>query len=418
MGRRAGVLALVGLGLLAAPAAAEPPAAGYHGRVRVAAPTRLDWTFAASNRSQAEPPAKWLGDYDSAKQEYELFVPARRDRKARLPLIVFISASNDPAGWRHFQRLCKARGFLFAGPRGAGNDCPEPKRARIVLDVLDDVRRHYPTDPDRTYLAGVSGGARMACAIAFALPEHFGGVLSLIAGGDLRQEPWLRQRVIDRLSVALLTGTKDFNHGEVTRWRGPQLQEVGVQARVWVQPGLGHAIPAEKYLGEALRWLDDGLKARRDLARRYPASRVAGDKGPGREALARALLDEGRGRLAKKETLYSGLMQLKGCHERWPDLEAGRAAEKILLEYQEKPERPWEADDVAEQRRFLVAQARALDRYVSVPLEAPYAKMRPGLARRAIALWERVERDSPDSPAGKEAKKRIPELRKLLPAEG
>ena len=58
--------------------------------------------------------------------------------------------------------------------------------------------------------------------------------MPICAGGELREESWLRQRVIDRLSVALLTGEKDFNRGEVERWRATYLTEVGVRNKVWV----------------------------------------------------------------------------------------------------------------------------------------------------------------------------------------
>lgn len=241
------VIALTALSADALPAA---PPSGYHAKVNVSAPTRTDWTFAVATRSLVNPPADWLGDYDSTAQQYELFAPRRRTKKP-LPVILFISPSKEPIGWKHFQRLCRQQGILFAGSRGAGNNCPPKKRVRIVLDVLDDLRRRYAIDADRTYLAGFSGGGRIACGIAFALPEYFGGVLPICASGDLREESWLRQRVVDRLSIALLTGEKDFNRGEVERLRGPMLKEVGVTARVWVQPGMGHGIPSDKVLREA-----------------------------------------------------------------------------------------------------------------------------------------------------------------------
>ncbi len=207
-----------------------PP--GHHARVTVGAATRLDWTFALSNRSLANPPADWLGSYDSKPQQYDLYVPPRRDAKKLLPVLLFISPGDEPMGWKRFENLCKQRGILYAEARGAGNNCPPKKRVRIVLDVLDDIRRNYPTDADRTYLTGFSGGGRIACAIAFALPEYFGGAMPICASGDLRGESWLRQRVIDRLSVALLTGEKDFNRAEIERLRGPMLKEVGVSARL------------------------------------------------------------------------------------------------------------------------------------------------------------------------------------------
>src|SRR5258708_4337530 len=172
---------------LLAPAA---PPSGYTAKVTVSGPTRLDWTFAVTNQTLAHPPAKPTGDgYDSAKQTYERFVPERKDPKKPLPAIVFVSAGDEPGGWKAFETTCKDRGFVFVGVRGAGNNVPPPKRIRIMLDCLDDVRRQIPLDADRTYVAGFSGGARMACAIGFSLPEYFGGVIPGGAGGALAQEP-------------------------------------------------------------------------------------------------------------------------------------------------------------------------------------------------------------------------------------
>ena len=391
-----------------------PP--GYHAKVAVSAPTRLDWTFALSNRSLAEPPADWLGDYDSTKQHYELYVP-RREAKKLLPVILFISPSGEQLGWKRFETACKQQGILFAGPFDAGNDCPTKKRARIVLDVLDDLRRNYPLDADRTYVAGFSGGGRVACALAFALPECFGGAMPICAGHDLRAESWLRRRVVERLRVASLTGEKDFNRAEVERLRVPYLKEVGVTARVWMQRGMGHDIPPPTVLLEAFRWLDEGAARRREQAKRYPASRLSGEAKPDRREQAQALLAEGKKRLEKAETLYSGLMQLKGCLERWPDLESAKEARKIHTEYDSRDDKPWEKEDIAEQRRFLVAQARALDAYASGELPPVYVKKRPDMARQAIQLWRKVLADAPESEAGREAKKRIPALEKIVAPE-
>lgn len=144
---------------------------------------------------------------------------------------------------------------------------------------------------------------------------------------------------------------------------------------------------------------------------------MQGDTVPSREQQAKALFGEAKKRLRQSKTLYSGLMQLQGCMQRWPDLEAGAEAKKILLEYDSRPEKPWEKDDVAEQRRFLIAQARALDAYASGHLPPQYAKMRPDMARQAMQLWQKVLADRPDSDAGREAKKRIPALAKIAGSE-
>src|SRR5262249_46009785 len=115
----------------------------------------------------------------------------------------------------------------------------------------------------------------------------------------------------------------------------------------------------------------------------------------------------------KPETTYTGLMQLRGCADRWPDLAAAAEAKKVLLEYEGKADKPWEADERAEQRRLRLAEARSLGAFASGDLPGLWARSRPGLARGAIDLWQRIAADGPDAPAAREAEKRIPELEKI-----
>src|SRR5208283_2723112 len=219
--KRLAPLFCLALGLAPAAASAADAPKGYQAKVKVGAPTRIDWIFAVSNRSLASPQDGWLPkDYDSTRQQYELFVPPNYNPKQSYPVILFISPGNGPAGWKEWEPVCKQQGVIFASPYEAGNNTQPPqKRYRIVLDVLDDVRRNYNTDPDRTYISGFSGGGRVAGGIAFALPEHFGGVVPVCATGDFRDEDCLKQRMIERLSVALATGEKDFNRGECERFK-------------------------------------------------------------------------------------------------------------------------------------------------------------------------------------------------------
>jgi hypothetical protein len=141
---------------------------------------------------------------------------------------------------------------------------------------------------------------------------------------------------------------------------------------------------------------------------------VAAGAPPTRTQAADALLKEAQQRLKKPATLYSGLMQMQGVAARWPDLPAAAAARETLQEYDARQDRPWEMDDLAEQRRALAAEARATDRYASGPLPQQYAAERGPMAGRALELWRQVLADSPDSPAGKEARQRIAELESLI----
>jgi predicted esterase len=385
---------------------------GHQPDVAVAEPTRIDWVFAVANQSLAEPPADWMPDYRSTNQKYELFVPGNYDESKSWPLVLFISAGDRPAGFAQWKAVCEQEGVLFASPHGAGNSVDTKKRVRIILDVLDDVRRKYNVDPDRTYIGGFSGGGRIACAIGFSLPEYFGGVIPVCSAGDLRDESWLRHRVIDRLSVAHLTGENDFNRGEVERFRGPMLADVGVRSKVWVAPKMGHGIPDSKVLLEASQWLDESSAARGQLAKRYPATRAAGVP-PTREEQAKLLAEEAEQRLAKRETKYSGLMLLKGVLDRWPDLPPAAAAKKVLLEAEQSADTAWQADDIAEQRKFLIARARRLSDYALGPLPDQYANQRKDMAAAAAELWNLVIEDGQDAKAVAEGKAALPKLREI-----
>ncbi len=399
--------------IIASTTLGKPLPKGYHSKVSVSDDTRLDWTFTLANQSLTEVPPDWTPNYEAMAQSYELFVPSNYNSKRSYPLVVFISPGNKAGGWKAWKQVCEKEGILYAGAHNAGNNSSMRKRLRIVLDVLDDVRRNYNTDPDRTYLSGFSGGGRAACAIAFALPECFGGVVPICAAGELRDETWLRQRVQDRLSIALVTGESDFNRGEVERFKGPMWSELGIRCKVWV-PQMGHSLPPGNTLGEVYQWLEEGAKSRADFARRDSSSRYPSNKALSREAWSAAMLSEGKKRRNDRKTFYSGLMLTQGVMVRWPDLPAAAEAKSLLLKIQDSNNRAWELDDIAEQRRFLIARARALDAYASGPLPKQYDRMRPNMIKEAIGLWKRVIQDGQNKEAVQLAKQRLSVLEKLV----
>ena len=245
---------------------------------KVALPTRLDWAFAVQGfgpGSDKLPPG-----YDSTKQRYQLFVPRQYKAGVAWPLVLFISAGDQPAGWEVWQKLCDQEGVFFCAPFAAGNSVATGQRTRIILDALDDVRRAFRIDPDQTYLTGFSGGARMSCAIAFGLPEYFGGVVPLCGTNPVAGPTYLRHRLEDRLSVAFVTGEKDFNRKENEEYMGPWLKELGIRSKLWVVPKLGHAVPSADVLREAYAWLKEDLPRRRADAKAHPELVIGPEEAP------------------------------------------------------------------------------------------------------------------------------------------
>jgi membrane-associated protease RseP (regulator of RpoE activity)/dienelactone hydrolase len=315
--------------------------------VSVEAETRIDWRFAAGNAfgpRSAQVPA----DYDSGKQRYRLFVPKSYSKDKTWPLVVFISPSDDRLAWNYWRKPCEDLGMLYCAAYGAGNGCPVGRRTRIVLDMLDDVRRHYRIDPDQTYLTGFSGGGRMACSLAHALPEYFGGVVPICGTNPLSQTTYLRHRVRDRLSEAFVTGTGDFNRRENEDVRFPVAHKLGIRSKLWVVEGMGHGIPGPAVLTEVLQWLAGDLPRRQADAKARPGLAIGPGEAPSGEQQSARQLEAARAELKHAERTWRAVALAQGILQRWPKTGNAEQAQKLLEQVKADPA---QAKLLAEQRK-------------------------------------------------------------------
>jgi predicted esterase len=396
---------------------ARPVGPGFHARLRVVFPGRFDWAFAVPPGGLAGEAPKEATDYASGRQFYQLYVPRGYNLRQRYPLVLFLSPRDDPNEFKGWEALCDKYGIVYAAPYDAGDGCAPARRVRIALDVFDDVRRRVRLDTDRVYLAGFAGGARAACELAFAVPEAFGGVLACSGGAVPRMEPWVRDRVKERLSVALLAGEVDTDRAALERRFHPLLKDCGVRTRLWVVPRQGHTLPAPAVLEEAYLWLEGAVGERRALPRAYPASRLSDSGVPRPEAWSRALLEEGVARLRDPATQESGLMQLEGVATRWKGTPGARQAERALELYNGGGKR-WQDVYARRQQEYAYRRAKAFSAWLEGPLPERDARRKGELIREGIEEWARVARFGEGTKEGREAKERVERLRKELEKEG
>jgi predicted esterase len=415
--RRQFGLALAGTWFAAAVLAEIAPAedAAYIAKVRVAAETRLDWAYPLLERSPAKPQAGLLGDYHWEAQTYEFFGPADGGG-GNYPLVIFVSPQDRPVSWPFWEPTCRAHGVLFAGVRDMGNGKPLAHRVRAVLEVLDDVRERFGVDPDRTYLAGFSGGAQVACVAALHLPEYFGGVMCLGHAPQPPQEPWLLERVRERLSVAIVCGDREPAGPLVEDLFGPWWEGAGVRVEPVILRRHSHTMPDAEVMESAFEWVEADVAQRRETARKYPASRIA--DAPSRDQWADRLLADAKSRLADPtdvELVDAGLRQLEGIVERWPDVPAAEAARRTLDEYATRADRPWEKVRDAAERELLLVQAEGYAR-VAGDGRGPAGDQRGQYAKYAIALWQRIRTATNDAEAIAAADAQIAALEKIAAA--
>jgi predicted esterase len=364
---------------------------------KVAKPTRLDWEFACQGFKPAE--RKLPAGYDSAKQRYQLYVPKGTSKDKPLALVLFISPGDGPQGWKNWQKPCEKEGVLFASPFGAGNSTQPGHRTRIILDVLDDVRRQYAIDPDRTYLTGFSGGGRMACAIGFALPEYFGGVIPVCGTNPLSGPTYLRHRLEERLSVAFVTGETDMNRKENEVYMAPWFEELGIRSKLWVVPKMGHAIPAPAVMSDVYAWLTEDLQRRRDDAKARPKLAVAADDTPSGSEQAKRFVAAAVADLKLPARTWHGVVLLQGATQRWGKSESGAEARGLLKDVlnNDKLLERISVQGAEDEVKSVSAQAKALERF--------------GQPAGAIEAWGILARNYEGTPIAAKANENIKRLR-------
>jgi len=376
----------------------EIPASGqgfaFNPRVEVQQETRIDWISAVSGRSIADPPKELLKGYRSDLQNYVLYGPTNVANGRGYPLILCISYRSTSFGWDYCRGTCMRHGVVYAEPLRAGNRVPMAQRVRIVVDVLDDVRRRFPIDPDRTYLMGYSGGGTTAGLILRTLPEYFGGALLSSGHSPIPQVPWQAQRMKERLSLSMHAGSLEKSVAlELKHVSGPLYQEVGIRSHYYIHEGMWHAMVSPATVEQVYQWLEAGLSQRRAMANLFPTTRITGN--PTRQQWAAAMLDEAKKRLENPNQIVAGLEQLNTIANRWPDLDEGKQAKGIFDDYQSREPRPWVAE--AKKARLRLTQ-RLAEQYESLATgNIGSSKVRRStFARGALMNWKIIIKESDD----------------------
>ena len=116
--------------------------------------------------------------------------------------------------------------------------------------IVKDTHARFAIDDDRTYLAGFSGGARLAFYFAIRCRDCFAGVIGSGAGFPAGLTPSLGLH----FAVFSTTGTEDFNYGEV-KSLAEALEKAGIPHRTEVFTGR-HEWPPSSVAIDALEWLE------------------------------------------------------------------------------------------------------------------------------------------------------------------
>jgi poly(3-hydroxybutyrate) depolymerase len=141
-------------------------------------------------------------------QSYALFVPDGYTPSRSWPVIFAFDAGGrgrNPV--ERYQAAAEQYGFIVAGSNNSRNGSPEFGKA--VVAMTSDVGARFNIDPKRIYLAGMSGGSRVALYVALQ-SDNIAGVMASSAG-----YPDSQPRKTLPFPIFATAGTEDFNHLEM-----------------------------------------------------------------------------------------------------------------------------------------------------------------------------------------------------------
>ena len=173
------------------------------------------------------------GDYNLAAESFEVFVPETYEPSSPAGLFVWISPANSgELGRPDNKQVLADEKLIWIGANNSGNDRWHWYRAGLALDAAHNMQKLYNIDPDRIFIAGYSGGGRVASSIAMLYPEVYSGGAFFYGSNYFREVevpdqpgafwrpafPAPSKKSLDNLRknhrFVLITGEHDFNRDE------------------------------------------------------------------------------------------------------------------------------------------------------------------------------------------------------------
>ncbi len=228
--------------------------------------------------------ADFVSTVDQSLQPYALYVPGSFRPDERYPLVislhseesnhrlnlrqVFGAASRfgatDPENLRFFP-VVRDPGFIVAAPLARGTMGYQGIAEQDVYDMLADVERRFPIDPDRVYLTGMSMGGAGALWLALTRPDVWAAVAPVCAAPLAGAERFAANA--RDLPIRLYHGDQDpIVPVESSRMWQRRLLDAGVPAEYVEYPGVRHNAWDVAYRNGAI--FDWFAKFRRE---RFPA---------------------------------------------------------------------------------------------------------------------------------------------------
>jgi predicted esterase len=186
---------------------------------------------------------------------WEVYVPENSSTE-KPGVFVYVSPRKTGQIDSRWRTVMDHQNLIYISANDSGNRILVTRRMVLATTAIKALAQGYSFSVDRIYVAGFSGGGRVASFLASQYPAVFTGAI-YICGVDFwkkDQTPNV-ERVLQNRFV-FLTGTKDFNRKETSSIYRRYLKAGAQHSKLMVIPGMAHAHPDAPELTEALQFLN------------------------------------------------------------------------------------------------------------------------------------------------------------------
>ena len=290
-------------------------------------------------------------------ESYALYLPSHFSTNRNWPIIyVFDPLARGESAAEVVRPAAEKFGYIVAASNNSKNGTAGGSREAAIA-TWDDTHVKLPVDQRRRYVAGMSGGSRVAASVALSCGDCVAGVIANAAAfppGAAPPHPM-------KFAYFAAVGDADFNYPEFVGLRH-ELDQAEARYRIRVFQGAHGWAPTEVWM-EALNWMDIQAMASGTLPR--DSARITVSL---QESLARARAFESANQPLEASREYesavrdfSGLADVDAAKAQLAQLEkskAVRAAEKR------------EAADVEEQERMIRIPSALMQKLATGELNA------------------------------------------------
>jgi hypothetical protein len=188
--------------------------------------------------------------------EWEIVVPRHYSVDTPPGVVVFVSSRERGGPPRDWNDTLQEHNLIWIGANQSGNDWPVPERMLKAMIAPMVLAKSYAINPERVYVAGMSGGGKTATRVATARPEVFkGGVYmaGTVFWGD--NVPPKIDLIRENYHVFLI-GTNDPAILDSKRTYIDYKDAGAVNSKLITINNFGHRMPSVEYFEKAIVFLD------------------------------------------------------------------------------------------------------------------------------------------------------------------